>query len=90
VTLFASLSDSARDELRTFVRAEVASVLAARDRVPAKRWLTAAEAGTYLGCSQRAIYMRIKRGRISETAVRHSGRSVQIDRVALDRALECA
>jgi excisionase family DNA binding protein len=90
VSFLASLSPEARAELRALVAAEVASVLVARDREPNKRWLTASEAALYLGCSPRAIYQRVRRGRIPEGAVRHSGRSLLIDRLALDRALEQA
>jgi excisionase family DNA binding protein len=88
VSFLASLSPEARDELRAFVAAEVAAALATRNREPNKRWLTAAEAGTYLGCSERAVRQRVRRGRIPAGAVKHSGRSVLLDRLALDRALE--
>jgi excisionase family DNA binding protein len=63
---------------------------AARDREPAKRWLTAREAGAYLGCSERAVHQRIRRGRIPAEALRHQGRRLLLDRLALDRALERA
>ena len=73
----------------------VAEVAALRERVEeleradtSKRWLTAREAGEYLGCGDRAVYQRIRRGRIPAGAVKHSGRSVVIDRKALDRELE--
>jgi excisionase family DNA binding protein len=79
---------SAREELRALIRAEVERALAARDREPAKRWLTAREAGAYLGCSERAVHQRIRRGRISAEALRHQGRRLFLDRLALDRALE--
>lgn len=49
-----------------------------------KRWLTPAEAGEYLGCSTRAVYERKRKGRIPADAVKHSGRTVYIDRAALD------
>jgi excisionase family DNA binding protein len=88
VSLLASLSPEAREELCSLVRAEVAAALAARDREPAKRWLTAREAGTYLGCSERAVHQRIRRGRIPAEALRHQGRRLLLDRLALDRALE--
>jgi excisionase family DNA binding protein len=74
--------------LERLVDERVAEALAARDREPAKRWLSPREAGEYLACSERAVYARIRRGRISAGAVRHSGRSVLIDRLALDRQLE--
>lgn len=53
-----------------------------------KRWLTVRETGDYLGCGDRAVYQRIRRGRIPEGAVRRSGRSVLVDRAVLDRELE--
>jgi excisionase family DNA binding protein len=90
VSLLSSLSAEARDELRTFIDERIADALAARDREPQKRWLTAKEAGAYLGCSDRAVHQRIRRGRIPEGAIRHSGRSLLIDRLALDRVLERA
>ena len=54
----------------------------------AKRWLTAGEAGAYLGCSERAVYERLRRKRIPAEAVRYSGRRVYVDRLALDLSLE--
>jgi excisionase family DNA binding protein len=53
-----------------------------------KRWLSVNEAGEYLGCSAKAVYARIDRGRIPATAVRRMGRTVAIDRHALDTTLE--
>jgi excisionase family DNA binding protein len=66
------------------VKASLAEVRAGEDR----RWLTPREAGDRLGCSERAIYQRIRVGRIPPDAVKHSGRRVYIDRPLLDRALE--
>jgi excisionase family DNA binding protein len=77
------------EELRALVRAEICAALAVAQPEP-KRWLTTAEAGAYLGCSGRAVLMRIRRGRIPAGAVRHQGRSVLIDRHALDRELEAS
>jgi excisionase family DNA binding protein len=57
-----------------------------RDRA-GKRWLSVGEAAAYLGTTERAVYMRIRRDRIPAAAVRRSGRSVLIDREVLDRAL---
>lgn len=88
MSVLAALSPEARDELRAFVAAEVAAALAARDRAADKRWLTPREAGAYLGCSERAVYQRIRRGRIPAGATRHQGRSLLIDRLALDRAID--
>jgi excisionase family DNA binding protein len=88
LSFLASLSAEAREELRALVQAEVEMALANRDREPQKRWLTAREAGVYLGCSERAVHQRIRRGRIPAGALRHQGRRLLIDRLALDRALE--
>ena len=88
MSFLSSLSPAALAELDALIDDRIASALAARDREPAKRWLTPAEAGAYLGISQRAVYRRIERGRIAAGAVKRSGRSVLIDRLALDRALE--
>ena len=85
MSFLASLSEEARDELLTLVEEAVARQLAERDREPAKRWLSTREAAAYLGCSQRAVYLRVRRGRIPARAVRYSGRTLQIDRLALDR-----
>jgi excisionase family DNA binding protein len=87
VSALSWLAPEAQEEIRALVRAEVESALAAQRTEP-KRWLTAAEAGAYLGCSPRAVYMRIKRGRVPAGAVRHHGRRVLVDREALDRQLE--
>jgi excisionase family DNA binding protein len=53
----------------------------------AKRWLSVREAAGYLDTTERAVYQRIRRGRIPPQAIRHSGRSVLVDREALDRAI---
>lgn len=90
MSLLAALAPAAREELVALVRDEVAAALEARDREPQKRWLTVTETAGYLGCTPRAVYQRIRRGRIPEGAIRHSGRSLLIDRLALDRALERA
>ena len=42
--------------------------------------LTIRETGEYLGCSSKAVYARIDRGRIPVEAVRRMGRTVTIDR----------
>lgn len=57
-------------------------------RGASKRWLTVRETGEYLGCGDRAVYQRIRRGRIPAEAVKRSGRSVLIDSDVLDRELE--
>ena len=54
----------------------------------AKRWLSVTEAGVLLDCTPKAVYARIDRGRIPASAVRRMGRTVMIDRQALDRALD--
>lgn len=54
----------------------------------APRWLTVERAADYLGTTQRAVYARIRRGRIPGSAIKRSGRTVLVDRDALDRALE--
>ena len=87
MSFLAALSPEARAELDALIDARIEAALAAQAREP-KRWLTAAEAGTYLGCSERAFHQRIRRGRIPEGAVRHQGRSLLIDRLALDRAID--
>jgi excisionase family DNA binding protein len=89
VSFLASLTAEARTEIEALVDSRVEAALAAHERSRSpKRWLTTTEAGAYLGCSGRAVLMRIRRGRIPPDAVRHQGRSVLIDRHALDRELE--
>jgi excisionase family DNA binding protein len=75
------------------VRAEVEQLVderiaqAFRRREPAKRWLSVAEAAAYLGITETALRARVKRGRVP---VKHHGRGVVVDRVALDREIEDA
>jgi excisionase family DNA binding protein len=90
MSLLSLLAPEAIEELRALVRAEVAATLAARSPEPAKRWLSAAEAAAYVGVSQRALYQRVRRGRIPSDAVHHSGRRLLLDRLALDQAFERA
>jgi excisionase family DNA binding protein len=72
-----------REEIEALVDERIAQAL--RRRLPSKRWLTVREAADYLGLSEVAVRARMKRGRIP---VRHNGRSVAIDRQALDRLIE--
>ena len=81
--MIGSLTPEAREELRRFVRAEIEAAL--RVRRDERRWLTVREAASYLGVSERAVRARIERGRIP---TRRQGRSVLIDREALDRGIE--
>ena len=73
------------------VRVEVEEMIALaiaeafRRREPPKRWLSVAEAAAYLGITEVAVRSRMKRGRVP---LKHHGRSVLIDRVALDREIE--
>ena len=73
--------------IERLVDERVAQALAT-ERQTAKRWLSVPEAGVYLGCSPKAVYARIDRGRIPASAVRRMGRTVTVDRLALDRALD--
>ena len=81
--MIGSLTPEALDELRRFVRAEIEAAL--RVHRDERRWLTVREAASYLGVSERAVRARIERGRIP---TRRQGRSVLIDREALDRGIE--
>ena len=75
--------------IEDLVDERVAQVLARERGTTAKRWLSVPEAGDYLGCcSPKAVYARIERGRIPPDAVRRMGRTVTIDRQALDRTLD--
>jgi excisionase family DNA binding protein len=77
------LSAALRHEIESLVDARIAQAL--RHRETPKRWMPVAEAAAYLDCSESALRARIKRGRIP---VRHQGRTVLIDRAALDRKIE--
>jgi excisionase family DNA binding protein len=81
------LSTELVDAIERLVDERVAHVLAERG-AEVKRWLTVAEAGDLLGCSAKAIYARIDRGRIPRSAVRRMGRTVLLDRHAIDRSLD--
>jgi excisionase family DNA binding protein len=78
-----SLTPAALEALRQFVRAEIEDAL--RSNRDAKRWMTVREAAEYLGTTEVAIRRRIARKRIVS---KRMGRSVLVDRVALDRELE--
>jgi len=54
-----------------------------RGNATGKRWLTIRETGEYLGCGERAVYRRIRRRRIPESAVKRSGRTVLVAVAAL-------
>jgi Helix-turn-helix domain len=82
------LTDEVLAALDARYDARIAAALAARDREPAKRWLTAAETGDHLGISTRAVYERKRTGRIPADAIRYVGSRLMFDRQALDRALE--
>jgi excisionase family DNA binding protein len=74
------------DAIRRIATEEVERILAARERESAKKkWLSVKECADYLGISEMAVRRRITRGRIP---VRHQGRSVLVDRVALDRQID--
>lgn len=87
MSFLAALSPDALAELRALVQAEVAAALAAREPEP-KRWFSVKECTAHLGCSERAVYQRVRRGRIPAEAIRHQGRSLLVDRLALDRTLQ--
>jgi len=81
VTL-AWLSPEARAELEELIDTRIHEALM-HER--AKRWMTVKETAAYLGISETAARRRIERGRIPH---KHHGRSVLVDRVALDRLIE--
>jgi excisionase family DNA binding protein len=76
------LSPALRHEIEVLVDERVAQALR---RVEPKRWMRVPEAAAYLGCTEVALRSQIKRDRVP---IRHSGRTVLIDRVALDRLIE--
>ena len=74
------------DRIREIAREEFERLFAAREREASKRrWLTVRECAQYLGVSERAVRARIERKTIP---VRHNGRSLLVDRIALDREIE--
>lgn len=62
------------------VRAELAAHAA--ETSGARQWLTLAEAGERLGCSQDAVRMRVKRGRLEH---RRQGSRVYVSAESVDR-----
>ncbi|HEX2434938.1 MAG TPA: hypothetical protein VHI55_13405 [Gaiellaceae bacterium] len=63
MSLLASLSPDARDELRAFVQDAVRQELAARERADARdEWVTMAEAAKLLGTTDNALRLRRRRG----------------------------
>jgi excisionase family DNA binding protein len=87
LTLLAELAPDLVHAIEQLVDERVDARLAREGTTP-KRWLSVPEAGEYLGCSSKAVYARIDRGRIPGSAVRRMGRTVTIDRLALDRTLD--
>lgn len=76
------LSPEAMAELERYVQEQIREALV-NER--AKRWMSIAETAGYLGVSEKAVRRRIDRGRIP---AKYQGRSLLIDRVALDRQIE--
>jgi len=76
------LSPEAMAELERYVQEQIREALVTER---AKRWMTVAETAEYLGISEPAVRMRIERGRVP---AKHNGRSLLVDRVALDRQIE--
>lgn len=88
MSLLASLSPEARDELRAFVRSEVRQEIAARERADARdEWVTVAEAARLLGTSENAIRCRLKRGWMAGDVVK-DGKRWLIRRSALLEKLD--
>jgi excisionase family DNA binding protein len=78
------LSPDAMAELERYVQEQIREALVTER---AKRWMSVRETADYLGVSEAAVRRRILRGRIP---VKHHGRAVLVDRVALDRKIEAA
>jgi len=80
------LSPEAMAELERYVQEQIREAISetlAAERT--KRWLTTRETAEYLGVAEGAVRRRIFRGRIP---TKRQGRSVLVDRVALDRQIE--
>ena len=76
------LSPEARAELERYIQEQIREALATER---AKRWMSIAETAEYLGVSEKAVRRRIDRGRIP---AKYQGRSLLVDRLALDRLIE--
>lgn len=76
------LHPEARAELDAYIDQRVMAILGAER---SKRWMTVKETAAYLGVSEMAVRHRIVRGRVP---FKRQGRSVLVDRVALDREIE--
>ncbi len=88
MSLLASLSPEARDELRAFVLVEVRQELAARERADARdEWDTTAEAASLLGTSANAIRCRARRGWMAGDIVK-DGKRLLIRHAALLEELD--
>jgi len=81
--VISTLSEASRRELEEFVDRRIAAAL--KKHREQRRWMSVAETADYLDTTEVAIRRRISRGRI---VVKRMGRSVLIDRLALDRELE--
>jgi excisionase family DNA binding protein len=80
--LEAALAPGLVDALEQLVAETVRNQLAAAGAAaPSRRWLTVVEAAEKLACSERAIYMRVHRGRLEH---RHQGRRLYVSAVSVD------
>lgn len=84
VRLISLLSPEAKAELDRYIDQRIHEALQTER---AKRWMSVAETADYLGVSEVAVRRRISRGRIP---AKYQGRSLLVDRVALDRRIEAS
>ncbi len=75
MSFVAALSPDAREELRAFIEHAIQEILAARERVEARReWLTIETLAELMSCSENAIRCRIRRGWLAGDVVRDGNR----------------
>jgi hypothetical protein len=83
VSLLASLSSDAREELRAFVQSEVRREMRAADRLAAQReWLTTEETAALVGTTENAIRCRLRRGWLAGDVAR-DGKRLLVRRAAV-------
>jgi hypothetical protein len=84
VSLFASLSPSARDELRSYVAEVVRAELAAHERAEAQReWLTTEGLAKMLAMTENAVRCRVRRGWLPPDDVVKDGKRLLIRKSAV-------
>ena len=83
MSLLATLSPEAREELRALIREVVVAEQRIRDRQEARReWLTTGDVGTLVGATENAVRCRLRRGWLSGDVAR-DGKRLLVRRSAI-------